>query len=1146
MLASLVEHPDSTTFISRGENVRITTRLGAALRGNQLRAAIRGSLIAATAAGLLASLALAAPAQAANGPSGASAKLPLSPAQMRADRRLHNTSQNPTTTVTGIVRTAAGAPLASVCVTAYGPSGTTKSAVTGANGRYSISGLRAGRYQFAYRSCAGSAAAYLPEWYGNVLQRAVSRSVILDSSSLKPIQSLAAETLYPADSNLGDLPSVVPQHGSDVVASDPFGSHRAVPTSAAAVVRSAFAAARQRAHLTSATASASAKKGIGTISGRVTSRSGQGLAGMCVEAAPLTSFRIYNTKTGADGRYSMKVPAGPYEMAFYTGCGNYGNWLIQLWKNDYSETKQPTTVKVEKGHTTTIKPVMKLGGEISGTVRGPSGKKLSGICVSPLLVTGSDYFYFGAVAHNGVYHARGLPAGTYQMGFSPCRNTKYAPTLWPDTQSYRAAAVLTVQPPKEINNIDEVMQPGGVISGTVTSATTPPTALAGMCVFVEENSGLYDFGNASTNASGNYRITGLPAGPYSVIAFPGCEENSNYVQGNYPKQIKVYNGATDSHINVALPVGDIVSGTVTSAATGKPIKGICVAVFQTNGYIGDEVRSSASGTYKVNQLPAGRYEVQFIGGCGNTGSYAPQGYDNTNVFDPQILKFAGAGLTLASIDAAMQPGPVIKGTVRSTSGQLLSGICVEAVTPAGAGFDLAITKHGSYSMPNLAPGQYQVVFGPGCGNNQNLLTEWYPSQVNPTATVSASSGTVTGIDAHLPPAGGVAGVVRTASGKQVQLSCIILTGLTGKAKGLVGEILVFGAQYEVTGVPTGTWQVAFAPTCLGLNYATQYYKDKPSPAGATHIKVRPLRTVKGLDSKLVAGGTISGRLTSAGKPATQMCLYAQNVSVDDDFGGGFTNSKGYYTIDGLNSGRYEIEAYPCGTASENLATVILPRIVHVSAPHNTGRVNGRIQLGGTMTGQVLGGSPTTGQANICVEAIQTNGIGYGAFLTNRSGKYSITGLTPGYYKVYVGDPFCTYGDQDLAPLWFPDSATQADGKLLAVTSGGTVALPPVTMVDDGSISGTVTQKSGAGLRGVCVAATGPAAGTPVYAVTGSGGNYSIIDLPAGSYRVRFSSGCGATGYKTQWWKDASSAKAATVVTVTSGAVTANIGAALAK
>jgi len=69
----------------------------------------------------------------------------------------------------------------------------------------------------------------------------------------------------------------------------------------------------------------------------------------------------------------------------------------------------------------------------------------------------------------------------------------------------------------------------------------------------------------------------------------------------------------------------------------------------------------------------------------------------------------------------------------------------------------------------------------------------------------------------------------------------------------------------------------------------------------------------------------------------------------------------------------------------------------------------------------------------------------------------------------------------------------------------------------------------------------------VYSVTrGTSGGYSIGDLPAGQYRVEFSSGCGAAGYHAQWWKDRPSAQTATTVTVTAGTATTGIGAVLSK
>lgn len=68
--------------------------------------------------------------------------------------------------VTGLVRSFTGLPLAGACVTATGPAGSGM-ARTAADGRFFLSGLRAGRYTLAFRDCA-QPGRYLPRWSGGV------------------------------------------------------------------------------------------------------------------------------------------------------------------------------------------------------------------------------------------------------------------------------------------------------------------------------------------------------------------------------------------------------------------------------------------------------------------------------------------------------------------------------------------------------------------------------------------------------------------------------------------------------------------------------------------------------------------------------------------------------------------------------------------------------------------------------------------------------------------------------------------------------------------------------------------------------------------------------------------------------------------
>jgi len=72
------------------------------------------------------------------------------------------------------------------------------------------------------------------------------------------------------------------------------------------------------------------------------------------------------------------------------------------------------------------------------------------------------------------------------------------------------------------------------------------------------------------------------------------------------------------------------------------------------------------------------------------------------------------------------------------------------------------------------------------------------------------------------------------------------------------------------------------------------------------------------------------------------------------------------------------------------------------------------------------------------------------------------------------------------------------------------------------------------------------AGSNSVTAVSSGGKYSIIDLAPGRYRVAFTSGCGATGYVSQWWKGAASRAKATLITVPVNKVTTGINAALKR
>jgi hypothetical protein len=89
--------------------------------------------------------------------------------------------------------------------------------------------------------------------------------------------------------------------------------------------------------------------------------------------------------------------------------------------------------------------------------------------------------------------------------------------------------------------------------------------------------------------------------------------------------------------------------------------------------------------------------------------------------------------------------------------------------------------------------------------------------------------------------------------------------------------------------------------------------------------------------------------------------------------------------------------------------------------------------------------------------------------------------------------------------------------------------------------------SSAALGGVCVTAMPLEAGSvPVVAVSGKSGAFTFSEMLPGRYKAQFSSGCGATGYRTQWWQNAGSRQAATVINVTAAQTVTGIDATMTR
>jgi len=850
------------------------------------------------------------------------------------------------------------------------------------------------------------------------------------------------------------------------------------------------------------------------------------------------------THTGKRGAYlSGPLKPGKYLVAFVPGCGNNGNWLLQFYKDTGDPAKaKPVTVTAGKT-TANIDARLRPGGVIKGMVTSKSGAKLSGICVGLVQQTSDGGSIYVIATRHGAYAFDGLPSGKYAVQFqSGCPNPgNYAPQQWKDKPLGLNPTLIRITPPKIVSNIDAVLAPGAEISGIVTYQTTGKP-LSGICVFANGD-GNYNGGvvaQVATDASGHYLLSSMSTGPYQVQFGPGCGNNGNYLPANYPGQVRATDGKLTRGIDAVLQPGAAVKGIVTSKASGEPLAGICVEVYNAGN--DDQVSTGPDGSYFADQLPTRSYNVAFYGGCGNKSSYAPQFYDNQPNFAGAEPVALTQGSTTSGVDAAMLPGGTVTGQVTSSTGQRLTNVCVVLATPglldlAGQfGGQLTQTFHGSYEFANLDPGQYEANFF-SCGSGADFATQSFRAQpgYGSGQLISVDPGSITsGISAVLQPAGVISGTVTGAAGKPLSDVCVTATSLRNGSSAQADNYVTERGKYTISGLAAGAYRVEFS-ACGPGNYANVWYRNKSTQSAATRVIVRAGRTTPGINAAMTRGGSISGHVSAVGHPVANACVFVYDPV--------HTNHLGNYVVPDLNTGSDQVEFAPCNAGGPNLAAQIRPGLVHVTAGKAVTGVNAALVRGGSVSGAVSGGTPATAQGGICVDIVPTvPGQAGSAGVTGTGGRYLASNLAPGKYQVFFGDPVCPYGPYSLAPQWYQDQQTRATATKVTVTAGQTTPAVDATLANDGQVSGTVTGPAHAALTGICVAAVQPGAAT-VIAVT-RGGSYSIIDLTPGRYRVEFTSGCGASGYANQWWKDAGSAAKATVITVPASTVTTGIDAVL--
>ena len=659
---------------------------------------------------------------------------------------------------------------------------------------------------------------------------------------------------------------------------------------------------------------------LGSIGGTVTVAQG----GAALDEIEVCAYPVDGTgyetcaRTGSNGGYTLSVPhPGEYRVAFYPGS----EYLMQYY-DDKPLWESADEVEVGRGEAVAnIDAALQAAAHIRGTVTAAgSALPLQGIEVCAVAASGGAYAGCATTGSHGAYDIGGLRADEYDVEFiSPesGASSGYLKQYYDGKAAAAEAEPVTVASGGAADGIDAALSEGGVIQGKVTNlGGTDPLADAGACAH-EPESGAYRCGY--TDDEGKYTIAGLPSGDY-VVYFYSTDGSSplQYYNGVATEEdatpvAVTAGGSPATGIDGRLEASGGIAGTVTSAATGKPLAGIEVCATTYGEYFGNCATSAGNGAYTLAGLSPGKHKVRFRS---LPQTYETQYYEGKSTSEEAVLVDVGEAATTSGVDAAMIAAGQITGHVTSgADGHALEGIdvCAFPVDTSSYGHCALSGSDGKYELVGVPAGSYKVEFTAPPG--VNYIGEYFHDKLGyeEAETVSAAAGTVTtGIDAAMQVGGEVEGKV-TSVGSGTPIAgievCPYASG-NGYSYGNCARTDAAG-EYTIEKLTGGEYRVGFAdPFNSSLNYVRQFYDGHARLSDANPFAVTAGTPTTGIDASLEEGGEVSGKVIRIGTKAplqgVQVCPY-EHGGYERAGACAQTDADGEYTLRGLPSGLVDVE-----------------------------------------------------------------------------------------------------------------------------------------------------------------------------------------------------------------------------------------------
>jgi hypothetical protein len=710
---------------------------------------------------------------------------------------------------------------------------------------------------------------------------------------------------------------------------------------------------------------------------------------------------------------------------------------------------------------------------------------------------------------------------------------------------------------------------GGQITGKVTSAATkapiegvevcPERLIGGWPSCVKTNSGgEYSLG---TVWGGDFRVEFKATAGSSYIHRTYYGEKYSYTEAAV---VSVPEGGTASGINAEIAEGGRISGTAIGASPKVPLEGlkVCAREPEHPRDLNDPEKNSgctttdSNGGYTIGGLPSGAYEVEFEVPYSSQLNFFTQFYDEKAAWPEANLVSVTAGNTISGVDEELSNGGQISGKLTSAStGDPIekATVCASGKSEDGYEGGCATTNtNGEYTIIRLRSTEYEVTFN-ASGYVSDHLGNSGLTEV--AGDVSVTIGDITsGVDMSLKELPRIGGRVTNFSSKApikgIEV-CVRLVSLTSNGPCATTDA---NGEYSIPDLEVGEYTVAFSAS--GLGYLTQYYNETIFSYDAARISAMPGTDAKNIDAELEEPGTISGKVTDA---ATKAALEEIHVCAGEAPEGNrtctTTNAQGEYTISGLPGRAYYVE-FDAGLVHyltqfyANASSRSSAQPVTVTPGSTISGIDAELVPinGGGLTGTVVSSETERPIEGIEVCAYEASGEGlFGECAKTESrGEYTITGLSPGEYKVAFSSP--ANSSLNYVTQYYNDQSSASEATAVTVTTGNLDSLDDARLKEGGRITGEAVDASSKHVvGGIEVCAFALQSDGIGCALTDADGEYTIAGLTHGEYIVEFSSSTeSGLDYVTQFYDDKASFSEATPAPVEEGGTKSGIDAELER